>query len=149
MTLPGRHSLFTNRNGPEIRLDRAFYYFQLVNLWGGVPMVTTTNYAINGYFYGVHDIVTMFWGDAKYTWNQSQLKPYVWLQGGWENNGGQSVIGKINSQLVGVQLGANVTKNVLVAGRAISCERIVLVALVLNNPTLCNFPWAKSRPPAI
>jgi hypothetical protein len=75
-----------------------------------------SNYSVNGYFYGFHDIVTTFWGDAKYTWNQSELKPYVALQGGWENNAGQSVIGKINSQLVGVQLGVNATKNLSIQG---------------------------------
>jgi len=73
-------------------------------------------YSINGYFYGFHDIATMFYGDARYTFNTTQLKPYVALQGGWEVNGGQSVIGKINSQLIGVQLGVNATKNVLVTG---------------------------------
>ena len=97
-----------------------------------------SNYAINGYFYGVHDIVTMFWGDAKYTWNQSQLKPYVWLQGGWENNGGQSVIGKINSQLVGVQLGANVTKNVLVAG---SFDYVPWQTDTVSNAYLASINW--------
>jgi hypothetical protein len=73
------------------------------------------NYSVNGYMYGVHDIVTMFWGDAKYTFAQSQLKPFVALQGGWENNGGNSVIGKIQSELVGFQAGVNATKNVLVS----------------------------------
>ncbi len=75
-----------------------------------------SNYAVDGYFYGDHDIVTMFWGDAKYMWNQESFQPYVALQGGWENNGGRSVIGKINSQLVGIALGANATKNLLITG---------------------------------
>lgn len=75
-----------------------------------------SNYAINGYFYGFHDIATAFWGDAKYTWTQESFKPFVALQGGWETNAGNSVIGKINSQLVGIQLGGNATKNLLITG---------------------------------
>jgi len=31
----------------EIKVDRAFYYFNLVNLFGGVPLVTSTDYQIN------------------------------------------------------------------------------------------------------
>lgn len=75
-----------------------------------------SNYAVDGYFYGFHDIVTTFWGDAKYTWNQESFKPFVALQGGWETNGGQSVIGKIDSQLVGIQLGASATKELVITG---------------------------------
>jgi hypothetical protein len=73
-----------------------------------------TNYSVNGYLYSVSDLVNVYWGDARYTWSQSKLAPYVALQGGWENNGGASYIGKIQSSLMGVQIGANVTKNVLV-----------------------------------
>jgi hypothetical protein len=75
-----------------------------------------SNYSVNGYFWGVHDIVSMFWGDGRYTLNQNELKPYIALQGGWENNAGQSVIGKINSQLMGIQAGVNPTKNLLITG---------------------------------
>ena len=75
-----------------------------------------TDYNVDGYFYGVHDIVTMFWGDARYKLKENQFKPYIELQGGWETNGGNSVIGKINSSIVGVQLGANPTKNLLISG---------------------------------
>ncbi|SFW52410.1 RagB/SusD family nutrient uptake outer membrane protein [Chitinophaga sancti] len=30
----------------EVKFDRAFYYFQMVNLWGGVPLVTVTDYNV-------------------------------------------------------------------------------------------------------
>ena len=71
-------------------------------------------YTINGYAYNVTDLVNMYWGDARYTWTQNQLKPYLALQGGWESNTGASYIGKIASSLIGLQGGVNVTKNVLV-----------------------------------
>ncbi|HEY5427311.1 MAG TPA: hypothetical protein VIJ77_12245 [Candidatus Tumulicola sp.] len=61
--------------------------------------------AADGYFYGVSDIVNMYWGDAKYTFGKSSLKPYVAVQGGWESNSGASYIGKIQSSVIGAQLG--------------------------------------------
>ncbi len=75
-----------------------------------------TNYSVNGYFWGVSDIVNMYWGDARYTFNQTRWKPYIALQGGLENNAGTSYIGKINSSLFGIQLGANVTKTIVLSG---------------------------------
>ncbi len=75
-----------------------------------------SDYSVNGYLYGVADIVTMYWGDGRYTWNESPLKPFIALQGGWESNAGNSVIGKIQSSLAGVQVGLNVTKNVQIWG---------------------------------
>ena len=69
--------------------------------------------SVNGYFYGVSDLVNMWWGDGQYTFTQSSLKPYIALQGGTESNAGQSYIGKINSQVFGAQIGANFTKELL------------------------------------
>ena len=75
-----------------------------------------TGFAADGYFYGVSDLVNMWWFDGKYTFN-SRWAPFVALQGGFENNSGQSFIGKVNSQVVGAQIGANITKNLqLTAG---------------------------------
>ena len=71
----------------------------------------------NGYFYGVSDIVNMWWGDGKYTFNQAACAPFIALQGGTESNAGQSYIGKINSQVFGAQIGANITKNFQLTGR--------------------------------
>lgn len=69
---------------------------------------------VDGYFYGVTDLVNMYWGDAHYFFQPKQAwNPYVALQGGWESNTGQSYIGKINSQDIGFQLGANANKNIL------------------------------------
>lgn len=73
--------------------------------------------SVNGYFYGVYDIANMWWGDGQYTFTQSPFKPFIALQGGTESNAGLSYIGKINSQVFGAQIGANVTKNItLTAG---------------------------------
>ncbi|MBV8490670.1 MAG: hypothetical protein JO199_09085 [Candidatus Eremiobacteraeota bacterium] len=72
-------------------------------------------WTVDGYFYGVSQIVNMYWGDAKYSFAPKMMwNPYVALQGGWESNTGPSVIGKIRSSDFGLQLGANATKNVLV-----------------------------------
>jgi hypothetical protein len=64
----------------------------------------------DGYFYGVSDLVNMWWFDGKYT-SPGKMAPFVALQGGWESNSGQSYIGKVNSQVVGAQAGLNITRN--------------------------------------
>jgi hypothetical protein len=66
----------------------------------------------DGYFYNVSDLVNMWWFDGKYTFSGAWA-PFLALQGGWENNSGQSYIGKIDSQDFGAQLGAHITKNFL------------------------------------
>jgi Copper amine oxidase N-terminal domain len=72
--------------------------------------------AVNGYFYGVFDLVNMWYGDAQFKFN-GPAAPFIAVQGGTEQNAGQSFIGKINSQVYGVQIGANVTRNIqLTAG---------------------------------
>jgi hypothetical protein len=75
------------------------------------------NYSVDGTFYGVSNLVTMFWGDGRYNFTQfgSKYKPYIALQGGWENNNGNSYIGKIQSSDIGVQIGAQASKNVAVS----------------------------------
>jgi hypothetical protein len=75
---------------------------------------TDRGYNVDGYFYGVSDLVTMWWGDAKYYFLPGdKFKPYIALQGGYESNAGQSYLGKVQSQVIGAQIGANVSKNVL------------------------------------
>ncbi len=68
--------------------------------------------SVNGYFYGVSDIVNIWWFDGQYTLNSSRWAPFIALQGGTEANAGASVIGKIQSESIGAQLGANLTRNV-------------------------------------
>ena len=64
--------------------------------------------SVDGYFYGVYDIVNMWWGDAKWQFNTSRWAPYIALQGGTESNAGQSYVGKVNSQDFGAQIGFNI-----------------------------------------
>ena len=70
-------------------------------------------FSADGYFYNVSDLVNMWWCDGKYAFSNSGWAPYIALQGGWEGNSGQSYIGKIDSQIFGAQIGANLTKNLL------------------------------------
>jgi len=69
--------------------------------------------SLNGYFYAVSALMNMWWFDGKYTFQQSPLKPFIAMQGGTESNAGASYLGKIQSQVIGAQVGANITKNVL------------------------------------
>jgi Copper amine oxidase N-terminal domain len=69
--------------------------------------------SVNGWYYNVWDIANMSWFEGKYTF-RGKLAPFIAMQGGWEQNSGQSYIGKIDSQVIGAQVGANVTKNFLV-----------------------------------
>jgi hypothetical protein len=65
---------------------------------------------VNGYFYQVADLANMNWFDGKYVF-PGKWAPWIAAQGGWENNAGKSYIGKIDSQVLGAQIGANFTKN--------------------------------------
>jgi|HubBroStandDraft_4_1064222.scaffolds.fasta_scaffold00001_333 hypothetical protein len=66
---------------------------------------------VNGYFYQVADLANMQWFDGRFTF-PGKWAPFIAMQGGWENNSGKSYIGKIDSQVIGAQLGANFTKNI-------------------------------------
>jgi hypothetical protein len=81
---------------------------------GYAAPATAENYwQADGYLYNVQDIVNMYWGDGKYVFGTVPTQPYVELQGGSEANAGTSVVGKIQSSLVGIRLGVNPTKNIL------------------------------------
>jgi hypothetical protein len=81
--------------------------------YGKVGYAGNQGLSADGYFYGVSDLVNMWWGDAKYVIGSSKYKPAIELQGGTEQNAGQSYLGLVNSQVFGVRLGANITKNIL------------------------------------
>jgi hypothetical protein len=70
------------------------------------PTTQQNALSADGYLYSVSDIANMWYGDAKYQWTHSNFQPYVALQGGFENNTGSSVVGKIASDVIGVQIGA-------------------------------------------
>ena len=67
--------------------------------------------AANLYFYGFADIANAEWFDAKYTLKDPTYKSYVAIQAGNEANAGKAILGKINSQAVGLLLGATVAPN--------------------------------------
>lgn len=104
----GLASNIANPGGGGINAD-GFYYGRI----GYAPK--GGDYSANGYLWSVNDIVNMYWGDAKYTLQENRWKPYVALQGGWENNTGASYAGKIDSSMFGAQLGFNVTNTVVIA----------------------------------
>jgi hypothetical protein len=52
----------------------------------------------------VSDLVNMWWGDGRYTF-AGKWAPYIAVQGGTENNAGQSFVGKVDSQVFGAQIG--------------------------------------------
>ena len=61
-------------------------------------------FSANAYYYAFDQIANAVWGDAKYSW-KAYGKPFIALQGGSESNTGTSLVGKINSQILGVQGG--------------------------------------------
>ena len=65
----------------------------------------------NLYYYHFDQIANMLWADAKYGW-KSWGKPYIALQGGSETNTGNSLAGKIDSQVIGAQVGFSPFENV-------------------------------------
>jgi hypothetical protein len=75
--------------------------------FGKVGYANPNGLTVDGYYYGVGDLVNMWWGDAKYQFNNSHLQPYIALQGGTDMNAGLSYIGKVNSQAFGAQFGLN------------------------------------------
>jgi hypothetical protein len=69
-----------------------------------------TGLSADAWYYGVYDIATESWLQGQYTFDVPG-KPWIALQGGWDQNNGKSYVGKINSDVFGAQLGANVAKN--------------------------------------
>jgi hypothetical protein len=84
--------------------------FAMGKLGYGDPSPIAPGFAADAYYYGVFDLASMWWLDGKYTFDIPDT-PWIALQGGWNQNAGQSYIGKINSQVFGAQIGANIAKN--------------------------------------
>jgi hypothetical protein len=72
-------------------------------------------FSADGYFYGVSNLVNMWWFDGKYTLGAIPQKPFIALEGGTESNAGSSYLGRIESEDFGAQLGADVVKNLQMA----------------------------------
>jgi hypothetical protein len=67
--------------------------------------------ATNAYFYNFSNIATAEWFDAKLKLNDPLHNSFFAIQTGNEQNGGRSVIGKIDSQVVGLQGGITPVRN--------------------------------------
>jgi hypothetical protein len=72
---------------------------------------TSGNLTSNLHYYHFDDLAYLGWLDGKYTLSHQRFAPYIAIQAGDEKNVGSSIVGKINSQVYGAQLGVNVTKN--------------------------------------
>lgn len=74
---------------------------------------TNGNLTSNLHYYHFDDFANLAWLDGRYSFSRAKFKPYVAIQAGDERNTGSSIVGQINSQVYGAQLGVNLTKNLL------------------------------------
>jgi hypothetical protein len=81
--------------------------------YGKAGYASPDGLTLDGYFYGVSDLANMWWFDGKYVFLPVKYKPFIEMQGGFEQNSGVSYIGKIDSQVFGVRAGVNITRNIL------------------------------------
>jgi hypothetical protein len=71
----------------------------------------------NAYYYGFDNIANALWFDAKYPFAfTGRYKAYIAAQGGDEVNTGSALLGKIDSEVVGAQVGFNPLSNVTLSG---------------------------------
>jgi hypothetical protein len=90
----------------------------------------------NLHYYHFDDLAYFEWLDAKYTYARPEkIQPFVAIQVGNERSVGSSIVGKINSQVYGMQIGATILKNVTLA---VSAD--VIPHRIENLPTgfTCN-----------
>jgi hypothetical protein len=73
------------------------------------------SFTSNLYDYHFSEIANFAWFDAKYTFVHERTAPWVAVQGGIEHDVGGSVLGNINSKVVGAQIGAVVAKHFTLA----------------------------------
>jgi outer membrane porin, OprD family len=71
------------------------------------------NFTSNLHYYHFDDLANFVWLDGRYAFSRARFAPYIAIQAGDERNTGSSIVGQINSQVYGTQLGVNITKNVL------------------------------------
>lgn len=74
---------------------------------------TGKNLTSNFNYYHFLDVSNLAWLDGRYTFNRMKVRPFIGAQVLAEKNTGASVVGKINSQAYGLQVGATVLKNVV------------------------------------
>lgn len=71
------------------------------------------NFVTNLHYYHFDDIANLGWLDGKYIFTSQRLKPWIAIQAGDEKNTGAAVVGRINSQVYGAQVGVNLSKNLV------------------------------------
>lgn len=79
---------------------------------------TSKNFVSNLHYYHFLDLANFAWLDGKYTFSHQPLKSWLAIQAGDEKNTGASIVGKINTQVYGAQVGVNVSKNLVFTAAA-------------------------------
>jgi len=100
--------------------------------------------AANLHFYDFIDIANAEWFDAKYTLRTPE-KPFVALQAGNETNTGKGVLGKINSQVIGLQGGISPLPNL---DLTIGFDYIPEKSDTITLPSGVSCAAVPSQPPA-
>jgi outer membrane porin, OprD family len=67
----------------------------------------------NLHYYHFENIANLAWLDGKYVFSREKRKPWIAIQAGDERNTGSAIVGQVNAQAMGMQLGVNVTKNLV------------------------------------
>lgn len=67
----------------------------------------------NLYYYHFENIANLAWLEGKYVFSREKLKPWIAIQAGEERNAGSAIVGQVNAQALGMQLGVNLTKNLV------------------------------------
>lgn len=105
----GNSGLPANINSPGgYPIETAGFFYARASYGGGLhgPLA-------DAYYYSVNNLMHMLWFDGRYDLQHSALRPFLELHGGIENNQGASYLGKIDSQVFGARIGANLSKNLL------------------------------------
>ncbi|MHB8374800.1 MAG: hypothetical protein ACYDBU_09280 [Vulcanimicrobiaceae bacterium] len=62
--------------------------------------------------YQFTNIANLFWFDGRFTMKKSRNKPYLAVQYGSERNAGSALVGQINSNVFGAQIGEKLNRNI-------------------------------------
>lgn len=78
----------------------------------------SSNLTTNFTYYHFENIGNLAWLDGKYVFSHQKLKPWLAIQAGEERNAGSAVLGQVNAKALGFQVGANLTKTLVVTAAA-------------------------------
>jgi hypothetical protein len=104
---------------------------------------TRGNFVTNLHYYHFIDTANFAWLDGKYTFSHAQFKPWIAIQAGDERNTGSSILGTINSQIYGAQIGVNVTRNLVFTA---SADVVPVKISNLPNGEACTASTATINP---